>query len=237
VSLESGLLIGGAYLLGAVPAAYLAGKWSRGIDIRQHGSGNVGATNLLRFTSRRVAAPVIVFDLLKGMVMVVVAWRLGFGLGEQAVVGVAAVIGHNWPVFLRFSGGRGVITTMGVGFILPLINGLVTWQVSFLITIAYVVIALITAHFKALPLGVLIIIAAFPVVGWLFTASLPVTLGSLGMVIILAVRRLTAPQPVTVSSISKKRVLLNRLFFDRDVKEKGAWLSLVLEQQEKQRKV
>ena len=62
----------GAYLLGSVPSAYLAGKWSRGIDIRQYGSGNVGATNLLRFTSKRVALPVIIFDSAKGMIMLAV---------------------------------------------------------------------------------------------------------------------------------------------------------------------
>jgi len=89
----------GAYLLGSVPSAYLAGKWSRGIDIRQYGSGNVGATNLLRFTSKRVALPVIIFDSAKGMIMLAVAWQLGLGVTEQLVVGIAAVVGHNWPVF------------------------------------------------------------------------------------------------------------------------------------------
>ena len=103
----------GAYLLGSVPSAYLAGQWSRGIDIRRYGSGNVGATNLMRFTSKRVAIPVIIFDSVKGMIMVGVAWQLGLGVTEQMLVGIAAIVGHNWPVFLRFTGGRGVITTMG----------------------------------------------------------------------------------------------------------------------------
>jgi len=227
-------LVVGGYLLGSVPSAYLAGKWARGIDIRRYGSGNVGATNLLRFTSKRVALPVIIFDSAKGMIMVGVAWQLGLGVTEQLVVGIAAIVGHNWPVFLRFAGGRGVITTMGVGFLLTIINNLVPLLTSFLITVFYGSIALVSAYFKRLPLGVFIIVAAFPFVGWGLTRSLPLTMGYLVMFLILVIRRLTAWQPVSISSISRRRMLINRLLFDRDMRDKEAWMSLVLEQQEKQ---
>jgi glycerol-3-phosphate acyltransferase PlsY len=226
----------GAYLLGSVPSAYLAGKWSRGIDIRRYGSGNVGATNLLRLTSKRVAIPVIIFDSAKGMIMVVVAWQLGLGVTEQLVVGIAAIVGHNWPCFLRFSGGRGVITTMGVGFLLPIVNNLVPLRTSFLITVLYGSIAIVSAYFKRFPLGVFIIVALFPLVTWGLTGSLPVTLGYVGMFLIFAIRRLTARQPVSVTSISKRQILINRLLFDRDMRDKEAWVSLV-EQKEKRRKL
>jgi glycerol-3-phosphate acyltransferase PlsY len=226
----------GAYLLGSVPSAYLAGKWSRGIDIRRYGSGNVGATNLLRITSRRVALPVIIFDSAKGMIMVAVAWQLGLGVTEQLVVGIAAIVGHNWPVFLRFSGGRGVITTMGVAFITPIVNNLVPPQTSFLISVLYGSIAVVSAYFKRLPLGVFIIVAIFPLVTWLLIESVPLTLGYLGMFLILVIRRLTAWQPVRVTSISRRRVLINRLLYDRDMKDKAAWMSLV-EKQEKRKKL
>jgi len=228
------LVVLGAYLLGSVPSAYLAGRWSRGIDIRQYGSGNVGATNLMRFTSKRVAIPVIIFDSVKGMIMVGVAWKLGLGVTEQMVVGIAAIVGHNWPVFLRFTGGRGVITTMGVGFLLPIINNLVPLAASALVTVLYGSVALVSAYFKRLPVGVFIIVAAFPFVVWVLTRSLPLTLGYLAMFLILVVRRLTARQPISITSISKRRMLLNRLLFDRDMRDKEAWMSLVLEQQEKQ---
>ncbi|HEY56104.1 MAG TPA: hypothetical protein G4N90_01550 [Dehalococcoidia bacterium] len=228
------LVVLGAYLLGSVPSAYLAGRWSRGIDIRQYGSGNVGATNLMRFTSKRVAIPVIIFDSVKGMIMVGVAWKLGLGVTEQMVVGIAAIVGHNWPVFLRFTGGRGVITTMGVGFLLPIINNLVPLAASALVTVLYGSVALVSAYFKRLPVGVFIIVAAFPFVVWVLTRSLPLTLGYLAMFLILVVRRLTARQPISITSISKRRMLINRLLFDRDMRDKEAWMSLVLEQQEKQ---
>ena len=226
----------GAYLLGSVPSAYLAGRWSRGIDIRRYGSGNVGATNLLRITSRRVALPVIIFDSAKGIIMVAVAWQLGLGVTEQLVVGIAAIVGHNWPVFLRFSGGRGVITTMGVAFIIPIVNNLVPLQTSFLISVLYGSIAVVSAYFKRLPLGVFIIVAIFPLVTWLLIESVPLTLGYLGMFLILVIRRLTAWQPVRVTSISRRRVLINRLLYDRDMKDKAAWMSLV-EKQEKRKKL
>jgi glycerol-3-phosphate acyltransferase PlsY len=153
------------------------------------------------------------------------------------VVGIVAIVGHNWPVFLRFTGGRGVITTMGVSFLLPIINNLVPLVTSFLITVLYGSIALVSAYFKRLPLGVFIIVAAFPLVGWILIRSLPLTLGYLVMFLILAIRRLTARQPVSITSISKRRILINRLLFDRDMRDKEAWMSLVSEQQEKQERL
>jgi len=231
------LLVAGAYLLGSVPAAYLVGRRVRGIDIRQYGSGNVGTTNLLLFTSRRTVIPVIIFDSVKGMVMIVVAWQLGLGVAEQTVVGLAAICGHNWSAFLRFNGGRGVITTMGVAFILPLVNNLVPWETSLLVAVGYGAVAAISAYLKRLPSGVFIIVAAFPLVGWGLVGSLPLTLGYLVMFIILVIRRLTAPQPVSITSISRRQTLLNRLLFDRDVREKEAWMALVLKQQEERERL
>jgi len=166
------MLVAGAYFVGAIPSAYLAGRRACGIDIRQYGSGNVGATNLMRFTSRRTAVPVVVFDSVKGLIMIVVAWRLGVGVAGQTIVGLAAICGHNWPVFLRFRGGRGVITTMGAAFIIPLVSNLISWEVSLLVTVGYGAIAAVSAYFKRLPLGVLIIVAVFPLVGWRLTGSL-----------------------------------------------------------------
>jgi len=235
VPVEFCLLIGGAYLLGSVPSAYLAGKWSRGIDIRQYGSGNVGATNLLSFTSKRVAIPVIIFDLFKGGVVVWLAWWLGLGLTEQVVVGLAAVSGHNWSCFLRFNAGRGVITTLGAVFTLVIINNFVPLEIAIIITVVLNSVVWISSFYlKGGSLGVLLMAASLPFLAWGFGTPLPFTLGCLGMFFILVIRRLTAPQPIAVTSIRKKQVLLNRLLFDRGIREKEAWLSLVLEQRERQ---
>ncbi len=126
------LLLAAAYLLGAIPASYLAGRWAQGIDLRRHGSGNLGATNTFRVLGARVAAPVMAFDVLKGTLPVVLfprwdgadawAWTLAYG--------AAAIVGHVFPVYMRFRGGKGVATSAGVFLALaplPLGVGLAVW--------------------------------------------------------------------------------------------------------------
>ncbi|HTS87833.1 MAG TPA: glycerol-3-phosphate 1-O-acyltransferase PlsY [Gemmatimonadales bacterium] len=104
-----------SYLLGAIPTSYLAGKWGRGIDLREHGSRNLGATNVYRVLGWRYAIPVGLFDVLKGAVPVLV-----FGPRAPSVpyfplwCGVMAVIGHVFSVFVRFKGGKGVATAGGM---------------------------------------------------------------------------------------------------------------------------
>ena len=218
MAIEFVLLVLAAYLLGSVPAAYLAARWSRGIDIRQYGSGNVGLANLWRLAPRWSAILVCIFDLAKGMVMVWVAQEIGLGIAEQVAVGVAAIIGHNWPVFLGFSGGRGIITTLGVVFIL------MPWGAA-----VFLAIASLTILVKSSPLPVLAGITALPLASWFFSQPLgieeplPVTLGFLAIFLIIVIRRLTARQTTAVS-IGKKQLLLNRLLFDRDIRDKEAWV-------------
>ena len=212
MAIEFVLLVLAAYLLGSVPAAYLATRLSRGVDIRQYGSGNVGVANLWRLTSRWLAILVVIFDLAKGMVMVWVAQEIGLGIAEQVTVGVAAIIGHNWPVFLGFSGGRGILTTLGVVFIL------MPWGIA-----VFLAIASFTILLKSSPLPVLAGIASLPLVSWFFSQPLPVTLGFLAIFLIIVIRRLTARQPIAVS-IGKKELLLNRLLFDRDIRDRKAWI-------------
>jgi glycerol-3-phosphate acyltransferase PlsY len=231
---QFGLLLCGAYLLGSVPSAYLVGKWARGIDIRQYGSGNVGVSNLMRFTSKRAAIPVVIFDLVKGGIMMLVAWRLGLSVTQQIFVGMVAVIGHNWPVFLRFNGGRGILTATGVGFFLPILNNLTPFVIHFLVTIGYGAIALVSIYLKRFSLGIFIIFAAIPIVTWGMSGSLPLTLGYLCMFLIIVVRRLTASKPISNTHISKKQSLLNRLLYDRDIKDKATWMFILDRQQKKQ---
>jgi len=220
VTIEFVLLTIGAYLFGSVPAAYLAARWSRGIDLRQYGSGNVGATNLLKFTSKRVAFPVIIFDLGKGAAMVWAAQLLGLGVIQQVTIGLAAIIGHNWPVFLRFNGGRGGLTTLGVALIL-----------APKLTIILLAIAFTFAIFRQLALGTILLLATLPVCSWFFSQPLgikeplPVTLGFLAIFLVTIIRRLTAPRSAEAISISKKQLLFNRLLFDRDIRDREAWIN------------
>ncbi len=104
-----GILI--SYLVGSIPWAYIFGRLLKGIDIRQFGSGNVGATNALRVLGRGPGIVVLVLDILKGVLTVVI---LGQTEILSIVFGLCCICGHNWTVFLKFKGGKGVATALGV---------------------------------------------------------------------------------------------------------------------------
>lgn len=119
-----------AYLLGSFPSAYLAGRLLRGIDIREHGSGNAGAANVLRILGPAAAAAVLLLDCLKGAAAVALAGGLaGQTAGPAGLPGVIAgacvMAGHLWPVFLGFRGGKGAAT--GAGALAALLPGVVPW--------------------------------------------------------------------------------------------------------------
>lgn len=214
MAIEFVLLVLGAYLLGSVPAAYLAARFFRGIDLRQCGTGQVGAGNLWRMTrSKRLALPVSIFDLGKGIVMVWAAQQIGLGIAQQVTVGLAAIIGHNWPVFLYFNGGRGIGTSLGVIFIL------MPWGLA----VFCAIVAIGMLFTRSTPVPVLAGLTALPLVSWGLEQPFPVTLGFLAMFLIVVIRRLTAPRPVAVS-IGNKQLLLNRLLFDRDIRDRKAWM-------------
>jgi glycerol-3-phosphate acyltransferase PlsY len=109
------LWILGSYLAGAIPTSYLAGRWGRGIDLREHGSRNLGATNVFRVLGWKYAVPVAVFDVAKGAAPVLLAEGIDFGeRWLPLAAGVAAVVGHVFSVFVGFKGGKGVATAAGV---------------------------------------------------------------------------------------------------------------------------
>ena len=105
-----------SYLVGSIPTAYIAGRLCKGIDIRQHGSGNVGATNAFRILGKIPGTIVLCIDVLKGVVAITLVGDV-FGLDQiwaRVFLAVAAVIGHNWTIFLKFKGGKGIATSLGV---------------------------------------------------------------------------------------------------------------------------
>ena len=110
------LLLG--YLLGSIPSGYLAGRWCKGIDLRELGSGSTGATNVLRQVGKGPALVVFVIDVAKGAIAVLLAGSLteGAPLSDwlQVLAGLAALAGHIWPVWLGFKGGKAVATGLGM---------------------------------------------------------------------------------------------------------------------------
>jgi len=107
------LFVTSGYLLGSIPFAWLLAKRVGGVDIRLIGSGNVGAANAYRGAGPAVAMMVVALDLAKGACAVLIASRAGHGPGVQVASGVAAVVGHVFPVWLGFHGGKGVATACG----------------------------------------------------------------------------------------------------------------------------
>ncbi|MBL0224044.1 MAG: glycerol-3-phosphate acyltransferase [Geobacteraceae bacterium] len=107
------LVLTGSYLLGSVPTGLLLGK-AYGIDVRKQGSGNIGATNLYRTVGRKVGVMTLVGDCLKGMLPVLAVKYSSLPLEYAAWVGLAAFCGHVFSVFLKFRGGKGVATALGV---------------------------------------------------------------------------------------------------------------------------
>jgi glycerol-3-phosphate acyltransferase PlsY len=113
------LLIIISYLLGSIPTAFLLGKALKGVDIRKFGSGNVGATNAFRVLGKGIGIAVLFFDTLKGFIACVILPSgsnrgLITGHAWMILLGLIAIIGHNWPIFLKFRGGKGIATTLGV---------------------------------------------------------------------------------------------------------------------------
>jgi glycerol-3-phosphate acyltransferase PlsY len=130
-----------SYLLGSIPAALIAGRWMRGLDLREFGSGNLGATNVYRVLGLKAALGVFAFDVAKGLLPVLLfpRWTPGAPSGLTPILyGVAAIVGHIRPIYLRGQGGgKGVATATGVFFALapvPMLLALSVWAAVFALT-------------------------------------------------------------------------------------------------------
>jgi len=110
--IEFAAVVIGSYLIGSIPSGLVIGKL-KGIDVREYGSGNIGTTNVLRTLGARYGALVLIADVFKGVIAVLLArYIIGSPISEMAA-GFAAVAGHDWSLFLKFRGGRGVATSLG----------------------------------------------------------------------------------------------------------------------------
>jgi len=213
------LLLVGAYLLGSVPVSYLVAR-AHGVDLRAEGTKQVGSGHLWRATSRKYGLAIGLWDFGKGMIMVSVAHAVDMNITQQVVVGLAVVIGHNWPVFLGFHGGRGAATTLGIVIIIPSINE--STALPAIISVGIVVLG--TVIVRSSPLPVFLAAASLSITYWAFQEEVGVIMAFLAVFLVLAVKRMIAQPMSEELTISKKGILFNRLFFDRDIRDRKAWM-------------
>lgn len=157
-----------AYLIGSVPTAFLLVRLLGRGDVRKIGSGNVGATNTLRAAGWRAALVVLVVDVAKGVLAVALMRQAGAGPGWSAAAGCAAVVGHCFPVWLRFSGGKGVATAVGaLALIAPAVVpiGAAVW-LALIVATRYVALASVVAALAMPPAAYWLARPAPAVLGW-----------------------------------------------------------------------
>jgi len=221
-----------AYLVGAITPAYLAAKLARGIDLRTFGTRNTGVSNLWHATDKKMSIllPVILFDFAKAWPVIWAAKFLGLGLWGEAAVAVAVVAGHNWPVYIRFHGGRGALSTLGIAVFMPLINGLAPWPV----TVGVAIVLLGTFVIRNAPLGVALGIISLSVVSWIVREPTPLVWGYVGIALAMVACRLVQPRHDT--SFSFPRLLINRLLFDRDIQDRQTWINRAYSQRASQQR-
>jgi acyl phosphate:glycerol-3-phosphate acyltransferase len=159
------LAVVAAYLMGSIPFAQLLSQ-RRGIDLRRVGSGNVGATNVLRTLGVRTAVLAMLLDAVKGAVAVLIAQRLTGGMSAPVAAGLASVIGHVYPVWLRFRGGKGVATAAGAFAVLT--------PVAMAAAVGVFLLAVVFTRF----ISVGSMAAALTLAGWTIASDAPLGLGA-----------------------------------------------------------
>ena len=213
ISMTFILMVLFAYLLGSIPSGYLAGKWIKGIDLREYGSGTVSGSMVWEHVAKWAVFPVGIFDIFKGALPTWLSLKLG--LSEQAamVVGLAAVVGHNWPIYLNFQGGRGLSPFLGELFVL------------FPLGMLILLIGLGIGNRLKSPAVPLFTIILLPVFAALFDGPESMLWLALGMTAITILKRLEANgRPLPEDPQERHEVILRRIFLDRDIQDHEEWI-------------
>ena len=196
------LVIG--YLLGSIPSAYIASRWLTGRDIRRLGGGNVGGLNTFREIGPGAGLAVGVVDIGKGAAAVAIAYGL-LGVSQPLVLltGLAAVIGHNWMVWLKFSGGKGMGTAMGS---LVVIMPLYGYTAGFFIFLGIILGLWAATRNIALAMGVGLF--ALPFIVWFSTRAALATILAVVLLLIIGLKFL----PTALAALDKSRSLKGFIF-------------------------
>jgi glycerol-3-phosphate acyltransferase PlsY len=179
--------IGIAYLLGSIPSAYLIGRWFKGIDIREVGDGRMGTAETYRRVGFGGSVVVFIMDVGKGLGAMMLARLMGLPLGALIFVGLAAVVGHNWSIFLGFKGGKGALTTYGV------LASLMFWQ--FFVALAVAGVATLITRKTGFSTGVLF--CSLALLNLLLGSAVLLIIFPLIMSLPMVVKHISMPKPDT----------------------------------------
>ena len=212
--LAAAIVFAYAYLLGSLNMSYIVGRVVKGIDLRKVGSGTVGASNVWYNVGKYWIFPIGVFDLfVKGMTPPLVARALDLDLTVQVAGSLLAIIGHNWPIFLKFQGGRGVAPTVGALLVLGRLE-----------LAAFIIVA--TAGWrltKASAVWVLLGFAAMPFLSLWWERPAAIVWLMVGVLGVTVAKRL-ASNSLSRTGVPLGQLMLNRLLFDRDIADHDVWM-------------
>lgn len=224
MSIKTIVLILFGYLLGSIPTSYLAARLLKDIDLRDYGSGTVSGSMLYEHVAKWAVVPVGLFDVFKGFFPTWLGMQLGFSEPISATAGLAAAIGHSWPIFLHFTGGRGLSTFLGI--LVALFPQGAAWLLG----------ALAIGFFlgDSAPWA-LLALTALPLAGYLcgvFELSLFL---SVSMSVLTILKRLEANRrPIPGKGSDRRSVITYRVFLDRDIQSHRDWIDRKPEQQSTQ---
>jgi len=194
------------YLLGSIPSAYIATRVATGKDVRQLGGGNVGGLNVYREVGVVPAAVAGIADVCKGAAAVAIAqWLLDVSPTFVLAAALAAVIGHNWMVFLKFSGGKGMGASIGALFVLLPVYG---YPLGLAFFFGVVLIPFIITRNVALSMGIGLL--ALPFISWLDMKSSPFIIFSVVLGLIILVKFLPTARAALARAGSKKDFVFDR---------------------------
>ena len=213
---EAAILIVGAYLIGSIPTGYLVSRYVAGIDIRDYGSGNVGASNVIEHVGKWQGILQGAFDcLVKGLLPVALGKLVGLDLWVLGAAGLVALVGHNWSPYLRLTGGRGVSVAVGAALGLGMF-----WEILILGLAVFTIGRLLTRDTGFWTFAALL---ALPVTSIAFRREAEIILTIALICLMMFLKRLTANWEPPPLEYPLRRVLMYRLVWDRDVPKRAEW--------------
>jgi glycerol-3-phosphate acyltransferase PlsY len=210
--LATAATIVGSYVIGSIPIAYLTGHLAKGVDIRDVGSGNVGASNVWQSVSKGLVVPVGLAQIAQGAAAVLIAKAAGQHEGVQVAAALASLIANDWNPWLRLTGGRGVGQTIGVLLVLA------PWAL-----VAFIFVALAGVALRAIPQAIALALVATPIAAAFAGQPASIIGGCAVLAGIALVKRVLANGAPDASS-ARPGVWLLRLIYDRDIHDRDAWV-------------